>query len=147
MKDGLTKFEEKFDKPRTKWSKAEWRMVAHELARVQPTETRGRKTKTDKQKEQSEINLRAAEFWRDEAIEMESVFDGDVGTVQNRKFKLRQNTATKMVIVETINRLVSTPNLSQKDKKQVRKIRMNKDKATDALARAIQVKQKNRREK
>jgi len=29
MKDGLTKFELQLKKPRTKWSKADWRNVAH----------------------------------------------------------------------------------------------------------------------
>jgi hypothetical protein len=142
-----SKFEIELDKPRTKWNKAEWRMVALKLAGVKHIETRGRKTKTDGQKMELEQNLRVAEFWRDQGVEMESVFDGDVGTVQNRKFKLWQNTATKMLIVDTINRLDNTPDLSEKEKEQLQKIRDNKNKATAALTRAIQVMHKNRREK
>jgi len=133
--DGLTKFEERLNKPRTKWSKADWRMVAHELAGVHPKETRGRPTLTDGQKYESKQNLLAAEFWRDQAIETRSVFDGDVGTVQNRKTKLRQNTATKEVMREAYERNGPKP----LDGDLVKK--------ADALVRAIQVMQKNRREK
>ena len=163
MMDGLSKFETRLNKPRTKWSKPEWRMVAHELAGVHPTETRGRKTKTDAQKYESEQNLRAAEFWRDQAIEMESVLAGDIdklvelkstplvdGVVRmliKRKNKRGLYAATNTVIGETVNRLDNTPDLSEKDKEQVNKIRKNKDKAADALIRAIQVMKKNRREK
>jgi hypothetical protein len=114
---------------------ADWRMVAHELAGVQPSATRGRKTKTDKQKEESEQNLRAAEFWRDQAIETRSVFEGDVGTVQLRKSKLRKNTATKEVLREAYERNGPKPRDGDLAKK------------ADALTRAIQVMQKNRREK
>lgn len=135
MMDGLTKFEKKLNKPRTKWSKADWRMVAHELAEVPPTETRGRKTKTNDQKYESEQNLLAAEFWRDQATGTRSVFDGDVGTVQDRKTKRRQNTATKEVVREAYERSGPKP----LDGDLVKK--------AGALARAIQVMQKNRREK
>lgn len=151
MMDGLSKFETRLNKQRTKWSKPEWRMVAHELAGVHPTETRGRKTKTEDQKYESEQNLRAAEFWRDRAIEMESVpdgdvdkvtdlrkiplVDGDVGMVINRKTKLRQNTATKEVVKEAHER----KGVELRGRKLVKK--------NDALVRKIQVIQKNRREK
>jgi len=163
MMDGLTKFEETIGKPRTKWSKADWRMVAHELAGVRPKAARGRPKLTEAQKQNRDFHIQAAEFWRDQAIEMESVPDGDidklvelrrtplvdgnVGMVINRKDKLNPHAATKMVIVETINRLDNTPDLSKKDKEQVDKIRANKDKATETLTRAIQAMKKNRREK
>jgi hypothetical protein len=52
-----------------------------------------------------------------------------------------------MVILETINRIDNTPDLSKKDKEKVNKIRANKDKATETLAREIQAMKKNRREK
>jgi hypothetical protein len=161
--DALTKFEQEFGKPRSKWSKAEWRRAALALASIPPDETRGRPKKTGTQKYESEQTLRAAEFWRDQAIEMESVPDGDVdklvelrgtplvdgvvGMVINRKDKLNQNTATKALIVETLTRVDSTPNLDEKDKKQVRKIRAQTGRRVDALVRAIQMMQKNRREK
>jgi len=159
--DGLAKFEETLNKPRAKWSKADWRMVAHELAGVKAT--KGRPKLTEAQKQNRDFHIQAAEFWRDQAIEMESVPDGDidklvelkstplvdgnVGMVINRKAKLDQFTATKLVIVETVNRLDNTPDLSEKDKKQVRKIRTYKVKASETLARAIQSMQKNKREK
>ena len=161
MMDGLTKFEETIGKPRTKWSKADWRMVAHELAGVKAT--KGRPKLTEAQKQNRDFHIQAAEFWRDQAIEMESVPDGDidklvelrstplvdgnVGMVIKRKDKLNPHAATKMVIVETINRLDNTPDLSKKDKEQVKKIRANKDKATETLAREIQAMNKNRRDK
>jgi hypothetical protein len=133
MKDGLTKFEEKFDKPRTKWSKAEWRMVALELAGLQPTETRGRKTKTDDQKYESEQNLRAAEFWRDQNIETTFVSDGDVYTVKKRPRHLTQREATEAVVKEALAR-------------KVVELRGDKlSKKTDSLLRSIQVSRKNRR--
>lgn len=159
--DGLTKFEERLYKPRTRWSKADWRMVAHELAGVKAT--KGRPKLTEAQKQNRDFHIQAAEFWRDQAIEMESVPDGDidklvelrstplvegnVGMVIGRKVKLSQSTATNMVIVETVNRLDNTPDLGEKDKKQVRKIRANKVKASENLAREIQSMQKNKREK
>ena len=49
MMDGLTKFEETIGKPRTKWSKADWRMVAHELAGVKATKGRPKLTEAQKQ--------------------------------------------------------------------------------------------------
>jgi hypothetical protein len=107
--------------------------VAHELAGVKAT--KGRPKLTKEQKYESEQNLRAAEFWRDQAIETRSVFDGDVGTVQNRKTKLRQNTATKEVVLDAYERNGPKP----LDGDLVKK--------ADALVRAIQVMQKNRREK
>lgn len=159
--DALTKFEQEFGKPRTKWSKADWRMVAHELAGVKAT--KGRPKLTEAQKQNRDFHIQAAEFWRDQAIEMESVPDGDidklvelrntplvdgnVGMVINRKAKLDPFTATKMVIVETINRLDNTPDLGKKDKEQVSKIRANKHKATETLVREIQAMKKNRRGK
>lgn len=164
MMDGLSKFEETIGKPRTEWSKADWRMVAHELAGEQATKsTKGRPKLTEAQKQNRDFHIQAAEFWRDQAIEMESVPDGDidklvelrstplvdgnVGRVTSRKAKLDQFTATKLVIVETVNRLDNSPDLSEKDKKQVGKIRANKVKASQTLARAIQSMQKNKREK
>ena len=144
--DGLSKFEESIGKPRTKWSKADWRMVAHELAGVHPKETRGRPTLTDEQKYQSEQNLLAAEFWRDQTTETRSVFDGDVGTIQNRKTKLSQKTATKEVV-----RVASQWNVAKEAFMAYRKgveLREDKlEKKADALVREIQVMQKNRREK
>jgi len=161
MLDGLTKFEQRLNKTRTKWIKADWRMVAHELAGVKAT--KGRPKLTEAQKQNRDFHIQAAEFWRDQAIEMESVPDGDidklvelrstllvdgnVGMEISRKVKLDQFTATKLVIVETVNRLDNTPDLGEKDKKQVRKIRANKVKASKTLARAIQSMQKNKREK
>jgi hypothetical protein len=133
MMDGLTKFEESIEKPRTKWSKADWRMVAHELAGVKAT--KGRPKLTEAQKYESEQNLLAAEFWRDQATETRSVFEGDVGTVQNRKTKLRKNTATKEVLREAYERNGPKP------------LDGNLGKKADALTRAIQVMKKNRREK
>ncbi len=159
--DGLTKFEETLGKPRTKWSKANWRMVAHELAGVKVT--KGRPKLTEAQKQNRDFHIQAAEFWRDQTIEMESVPDGDidklvelrstplvdgnVGMVINRKEKVALHAATKMVILETINRIDNTPDLGKKDKEKVTKIRANKDKATETLAREIQAMKKNRREK
>lgn len=159
--DGLSKFEKELDKPRKKWSKAQWRMVALELAGVEAT--KGRPKLTEAQKENRDFHIQAAEFWRDQAIEIESVPDGDIdklvelrntpvvdGTVSMviaRRAKLDQFTATKLVIIETIKRLDNMPDLVEKDKKQLRKIRSNKDKATAALVREIQVVKKNRREK
>ena len=148
--DALSKFEADIGKPRSKWSKADWRMVAHKLAGVQLT--KGRPTLSDEQKYESEQNLRAAEFWRDQAIEMESVLDGDVGKVTdlrkiplvdgdvgmviNRKDKLRQNTATKELVREA----------HQRKGVELRGDKL--DKKAYALTRAIQLmKQKNRREK
>jgi hypothetical protein len=161
MMDGLSKFEKALDKPRNKWSKADWRMVANELAGVGAT--KGRPKLTEAQKKNRDFHIQAAEFWRDQAIEMESVqdgdidklvelrntplVDGDVSMAITRKVKLDQFTATKMVIIETINRLDDTPDLSEKDKKQISKVRANKDKATATLVREIQVAKKNRREK
>jgi hypothetical protein len=146
MMDGLSKFEESIGKPRTKWSKADWQMVAHELAGVRPKEARGRPRLTDEQKNASEQNLLAAEFWRDETTEKRSVFDGDVGTIQNRKTKLRQNTATKEVV-----RVASQLNVDKEAFMAYRKggeLREGKlEKKADALVRAIQVMKKNRREK
>lgn len=152
MIDGLTKFEENFNKPRTKWSKAEWRMVAHELAGVKPT--KGRPPLTEAQKENRHFHIQAAEFWRDQAIEMESVpdgdidrlvelrstplFDGVVGMVINRKDKRNQKSATRALLVQTLTRLDSTPDLDEKDKKQVRKIQAKIDKTTETLMREIQ---------
>lgn len=163
MKDGLTKFEEQLKKPRTKWSKADWRNVAHELAGIKHTQRVGRKPKTPKQIYESEQNLLAAEFWRDQAAEIFSVPDGDrdklaelrntplvdgvVGIAINRKTALNQRHATKKVIEETLARLEITPDLIESDKKQVKKIRGDEVKAADALLRKIQVIQKNRREK
>ena len=136
MMDGLSKFEKVLDKPRNKWSKADWRMVAYELAEVEATKvTKGRPKLTGKQRYESEQNLRAAEFWRDQATETRSVFDGDVGTVQNRKTKLRQNTATKEVVREAYERNGPKP----LDGDLVKK--------ANALERAIQVMKKNSREK
>lgn len=143
--DGLTKFEETLGKPRTKWSKANWRMVAHELAGVQP-ETRGRPKLTDEQKKESEQNLQAAEFWRDQATETRSLFEGDVGTVQKRKSKLRQNTATKEVVREAAPWKVNKKDwLSYQKGAELRGDKL--EKKADALVRAIQEMQKNRREK
>jgi hypothetical protein len=136
MMDGLSKFEKELDKPRNKWSKAQWRMVALELAGVEATKvSKGRPKLTDKQKYESEQNFRAAEFWRDQATETRSVVDGYVGTVQNRKTKLRQNTATKEVVREAYERNGPKP----LDGELVKK--------AGALERAIQVMQKNSREK
>ena len=159
--DGLRKFEETIGKPRTKWSKSEWRMVAHELAGVKAT--KGRPKLTEAQKQNRDFHIQAAEFWRDQAIEMVSLPDGDidklvelrstplvdsnVGMVINRKDKIDLNAATKMVIVETINRLDDTPDLGKKEKEKVIKIRANKDKATETLMREIQAIKKNRRKK
>lgn len=147
MTDGLTKYEETLGKPRVKWTKADWRMVAHKLAGVDPTETRGRKRKTDGQKYETEQRLRAAEFWRDQAIETTSVFDGDVGTVKNRDSKVRQNIATRSVVREAV----------QRDEDKKARLAYQKPakilggaflmKKTRALTRAIQLMQKNRREK
>jgi hypothetical protein len=146
MMDGLSKFEETIGKPRTKWSKTEWRNVALKLAGVHPTETRGRKTKPEDQKYDSEQNLQAAEFWREQATETRSVFDGDVGTVQTRKTKLRQNTATKEVVREA-----AQWNVDKEAFMAYRKggeLRGDKlEKKANALIREIQVIQKNRREK
>lgn len=102
--DGLTKFEKEFDKPRTKWSKADWRKVAHDLAGVEPVRTEGRKTKTDKQKYESEQNLLAAQFWRDQNVETTSVFDGEVGTVQKRSRRLTKKEATEAVLNQALTR-------------------------------------------
>ena len=136
MMDGLSKFEKVLDKPRNKWSKAEWRMVAHELAGVEAAKViKGRPKLTNKQTYESEQNLRAAEFWRDQATETRSVVDGDVGTVQNRKTKLRQNTATKEVVREAYERNGPKPLDGDLMKK------------AGALERAIQVMKKNSREK
>ena len=134
--DGLSKFEKVLDKTRNKWSKADWCRVAHELAGVEATKvTKGRPKLTDKQKYESEQNLRAAEFWRDQATETRSVVDGDVSTVQNRKSKLRQNTATKDVVREAYERNGPKP----LDGDLVKKAK--------ALERKIQVMKKNNREK
>jgi hypothetical protein len=136
MMDGLTKYEECIGKPRAKWSKADWRLVAHELAGVPAKKvTKGRPRLTDKQKYEAEQNLRAAEFWREQATQMRSVLDGNVGTVQNRKTKLKLNAATKEVVLDAYNR----------DGQKLRDGELVKKAA--ALGRAIQVMQKNRREK
>jgi hypothetical protein len=147
MTDELTKYEEALGKPRVKWTKADWRMVAHKLAGVDPTETRGRKRKTDGQKYETEQRLRVAEFWRDQAIETESVFNGDVGTVKNRKSNVTQKIATKLVVRDAVP--------WDEDKKawlayqKPAKILGGRllTKKTDALIRAIQLEQKKRREK
>lgn len=133
MTDGLTKFEKELNKPRAKWSKADWRKVAHDLAGVKPT--KGRPTLSDEEKKAKEQNIRAAEFWRDQAIETESVPDGYIGIVINRKTKLNHNTATKVVLVEALAR----NDVKVRGDKLVKK--------ADALVREIQVMQKNRREK
>jgi len=133
--DGLTKFEERFEKPRAKWSKTDWRNVAHELAGIQPNETRGRTTKTTEQIYDLEQKLRAAEFWRNQTIETVSVIDGNVGTVHVRPYQLKQNTATKAILVEAL---------------ELKGVQLRGDKLlkkADALVRAIQVMQKNRRKK
>ena len=161
MIDGLTKFEETMGKPRTKWNKTDWRMVAHELAGVKAA--KGRPPLTEAQKQNRDFHIQAAEFWRGQAVEMESVPDGDidklielkstplvdgvVGMVIHRKTKLDLNTATKEVVIETINRLNNTPGLSKKDKEKVRKIQADKIKATETLVRKIQAMKKNKREK
>ena len=134
--DGLTKYEERLGKPRTEWSKADWRLVAHELAGVPTVKaTKGRPRLTDELKYEAEQKLRAAEYWRDQATEMTSVFDGDVGTVQNRKTKLPLKTALKEVVREAYNR----NGTSLRDGPLVKK--------ASALGRKIQVMQKNKREK
>ena len=135
MKDALIQFEEKFHKPRTRWSKAEWRMVAHELAGVKPIETRGRKTKNAEQVDESNQNLLAAEFWRDQNTETTSVSDGDVGKVKKRPRQLTQREATEAVFREALAR----------NGVELRGDKLSKK--TDLLVRSIQVLQKNRREK
>lgn len=147
--DGLTKFEERLNKPRTKWSKPEWRMVAHELAGVKAT--KGRPKLTEAQKQNRDFHIQAAEFWRDQATEMESVPDGDidklvelrstplvdgnVGMVINRKDKLDPNAATQAVLLEAVRRNGGRPK------------NFNALKRTQTLIREIQVMKKNRREK
>jgi hypothetical protein len=133
--DGLAKFEIELDKPRTKWNKAEWRMVALKLAGVKHIETRGRKTKSAKQVDDSKQNLLAAEFWRNQNIEATSVPDGDVGTVQKRHRRFTKREATEAVLKEAIARTGAELRADKFFKK------------TDALVRDIQVMQKNRREK
>jgi hypothetical protein len=163
MKDGLTKFELQLKKPRTKWSKADWRNVAHKLAGIKHTQSAGRKPKTPEQIYESEQALLAAEFWRDQAIEMFSVADGDrdklaeywntplddgvVGIAINRKTTLNKEDATKKVLDEMLARLDEMPDLTENDKKQVKKIGGNKANAAAALVRKIQGIRKNRREK
>ena len=85
----------------------------------------------------------------DKLVELRStpLVDSNVGMVINRKDKIDLNAATKMVIVETINRLDDTPDLGKKEKEKVIKIRANKDKATETLMREIQAIKKNRRKK
>ena len=147
--DGLSKFEETIGKPRTKWGKTEWRMVAHELAGVKAT--KGRPKLTEAQKQNRDFHIQAAEFWRDQAIEMVSVPDGDidklvelrstplvdgnVGMVINRKDKLDLNAATQVVLLEAVKRDGGRPKNF--------KVR----KRTEALVREIQAMKKNRREK
>lgn len=163
MKDGLTKFELQLKKPRTKWSKTDWRNVAHKLAGMKHTRSVGRKPKTPEQIYESEQALLAALFWREQAIEMFSVADGDrdkqaehwndplddgvVGIAINRKTALNKKDATKKVLDEMLARLKKTPDLTENDKKQVKKIGGNKNKAAAALVRKIQGIRKNRREK
>ncbi len=131
--DGLTKFEDDLGKPRIKWSKAQWRMVAHELAGVKPT--KGRPPMSDDEKKNKELYIQAAEFWRDQNIETESKFDGDVGTVQKRLRPLTQKESTKAVLRDCLSQNKETLRPDKLDKK------------TDALVRKIQVTQKNRRKK
>jgi hypothetical protein len=149
MMDGLTKFEETMGKPRTKWSKADWRMVAHELAGVKAR--KGRPKLTDEQKKNRDFHIQAAEFWRDQAVEMESVPDGDidklvelrntplvdgmVGMVINRKDKLNPHAATQVVLLEAVERDGGRPK------------NFNALKRTQTLAREIQAMNKNRRDK
>jgi hypothetical protein len=133
MMDGLTKFEDDLGKPRIKWSKAQWRMVAHELAGVKPT--KGRPPMSDDEKKNKELYIQAAEFWRDQNIETESKFDGDVGTVQKRLRPLTQKESTKAVLRDCLSQNKETLRPDKLDKK------------TDALVRKIQVTQKNRRKK
>ena len=133
--DGLTKFEIALGKLRIQWSKAEWRRVAHELAGLKTSETRGRKTKTAGQVNDSKQNLLAAEFWRDQNIDLASVFDGDVGTVQKRLRPLTQREATKALLTEA---LLARTEVTLRGDKLVKK--------TNAVVREIQVMQKNRRE-
>jgi hypothetical protein len=133
MMDGLTKFEDDLGKPRTKWSKAQWRIVAHELAGVKPT--KGRPPLSDDEKKNKEFHIQAAEFWRDQNIGMDSKFDGDVGTVQKRLRPLTQKESTKAVLRDSLTHNKETLRPDKLDKK------------TDALVRKIQVMQKNKREK
>ncbi len=141
MNDKLSKYEKQFGKVRTEWSKAEWRKVAYQLAGIVIPETRGRKTLSDKEKYEKEQNLRAAEFWRDQEINLNSVIDGDAWKVEKRTSKIPQRTATKKVIHESIRRQKEI----EADGESLKPREL--DKKTDALVRKIQISQKNRREK
>jgi len=133
--DKLSKFEKRFGKLRAKWSKSEWRNAALELAEISPQETRGRKKKSESEKYEKDQNLKAAEFWRDQNIEMKSIFDGAVGNVQKRRIPIKRNSATKEVLLDAIIRDGSTIKEVDVEKK------------TKALSREIQVMQKKKREK
>ena len=99
--DGLTPFETKLGKPRAKWSKAEWRAVAMQLAGAIPTGKPGRPALTDEQQQQKTQNLLAAEFWRDQEQESQTQPDG---SVTPRKRKLTKGEATAFIVREAIDR-------------------------------------------
>lgn len=109
--DGLTPYETKLGKPRAKWSKAEWRAVAMQLAGAVPNRKPGRPALTDEQKQQKTQNLLSAEFWRDQERESQTQPDG---SVTPRKRKLTKGEATASIVRRAIDRQNHQYSLSDK---------------------------------
>jgi len=140
--DKLTEFEQRFKEKRGAWTKSRWRLVAYELAGVEPR--RGRPRKTDEDKYQDEQRFRVVEFWRDQEREQRTTADKNgLGIVEPGRRSLTAFEATRSIVVQTGKRLASTGIVYPKNphKRSSKKVL---DETTEALVRAIQVAKKKR---
>jgi hypothetical protein len=134
--DNLTRYEQAFGVPREKWSKAQWKVVAHSLAGIEMVETRGRKKLTNDQILARDQNLRIANFWIEQARETESIGEIDgVYAVRSRRRKLTAKEAAGVILKEQIAREgVAPPNsytMAPIQRSLIRAIQVNKKKVRD----------------
>lgn len=133
----IEKFESDLNKPRDKWTKAEWRYVAETLAKPNKLNRKVGRKKLDMYQVD---NTPAAEFWVQQeqlykSIKIKNRFHQecapDVYSVEKRKFELNRTVAIQNVIKDACPRATEGKTLKGTVQKKAK-----------SLARLIQIEKK-----
>ena len=151
--DKLTKFEKKFNTPRSHWTKTQWRKVALHFAGIELIETRGRKAKTPKEIYNDEQNLSAAAFWRDDARTKQSKSE-DARTKQSKSedevvFEVSERTKWDKLSKSSANKIIRNDAIKRdaQRKKKEEEEQANKKEEEEQANKKEEEEQANKKEK